>query len=282
MKNKDIFISPLEDFAFKQIFGEKRNIDNTKAFLKTVLNIPEDEFGKLTITNPIFGKLFRKDKSGIVDIKLESKSGKIFHIELQVEKKANMRNRVTYYGARLIGDQLKWGDNYRKLHHVVSIVICDHVLLEEESTYINVYTLKNDKNRSFTDLLKVVIIELPKVPDDEDGAIWHWLRFLKCKKKEEYEMLAKKYPDLKKPINCVRRMGLLESIRDYQFHRNLAKIDEICLKEQWKLDGIEEGKSIGIKLGKVEGKAEGKAESKAEIIALLEKGVSLEEIKKMN
>ena len=95
-------------------------------------------------------------------------------------------------------------------------------------------------------------------------------------------MLAKKYPDLKKPINCVRRMGLLESIRDYQFHRNLAKIDEICLKEQWKLDGIEEGKSIGIKLGKVEGKAEGKAESKAEIIALLEKGVSLEEIKKMN
>jgi len=263
MKNKDIFISPLEDFAFKQIFGEQRNIDNTKAFLKAVLNLPGDEIGKLTVTNPILKKFFRKDKSGIVDIKLEAKSGKIFHIELQVEKKANMRNRVLYYGARLIGDQLKWGEDYRKLHHVVSIVICDHILLEEESSYMNVYKLVNEKNRSFTDLLKVIIIELPKLSEieDENGIIWRWLRFLKCKKKEEYVMLAKKYPELKKPIDCARRMGLIESIRDYYFHKNLAKIDDLCLKEQWKLDGIAEGK--------------------AEIIALLEKGLSLEEIKKI-
>ena len=42
MKN-DTFVSPLEDFAFKQVFGERRNIDNTRAFLKTVLNIPGEE-----------------------------------------------------------------------------------------------------------------------------------------------------------------------------------------------------------------------------------------------
>ncbi|MCL2175487.1 MAG: Rpn family recombination-promoting nuclease/putative transposase [Treponema sp.] len=274
MKNKDIFISPLEDFAFKQIFGEQRNIDNTKAFLKAVLNLSGDEIGKLTVTNPILKKFFRKDKSGIVDIKLEAKSGKIFHIELQVEKKANMRNRVLYYGARLIGDQLKWGEDYRKLHHVVSIVICDHVLLEEESSYMNVYKLMNEKNRTFTDLLKVIIIELPKLSDieDENGIIWRWLRFLKCKKKEEYVMLAKKYPELKKPIECARRMGLIESIRDYYFHKNLAKIDDLCLKEQWMIDGRAEGMAQGL--------AEGKAQGKAEIIALLEKGLSLEDIKK--
>ena len=274
MKNKDIFISPLEDFAFKQIFGEQRNIDNTKAFLKAVLNLPGDEIGKLTVTNPILKKFFRKDKSGIVDIKLEAKSGKIFHIELQVEKKANMRNRVLYYGARLIGDQLKWGEDYRKLHHVVSIVICDHILLEEESSYINVYKLMNEKNRTFTDLLKVIIIELPKLSDieDENGIIWRWLRFLKCKEKEEYVMLAKKYPELKKPIECARRMGLIESIRDYYFHKNLAKIDDLCLKEQWMIDGRAEGMAQGL--------AEGKAQGKAEIIALLEKGLSLEDIKK--
>jgi len=291
MKN-DIFISPLEDFAFKQIFGENKNIDNTRAFLKTVLNLPSDEIGRLTVANPNFGKLFRKEKSGIVDIKLESKSGKIFHIELQVEKKANMRSRVTYYSARLIGDQLKWGDDYRKLHHVISIVICDHVLLEEESAYMNVYTLKNDKNRSFTDLLKVVIIELPKLPEDEDGAIWRWLRFLKCKKKEEYEMLAKKYPELKKPINCARKMTIFEKFRDYQFHRNLRRIDDLCEKEQWMIDGRAEGLAKGLEEGRAEGLAKGLAEGleeglakglvkgKAEVIAMLEKGFSLEDIKK--
>ena len=240
---KDNFISPLEDFAFKQIFGEKRNIDNTRAFIKTVLNIPEEEFGSLSVKNPILGSTFKKEKSGVVDILLEAKSGKIFHIELQVEKRRNMKNRVMYYGARLIGDQLKWGEDYDKLHHVVSIVICDHDLLEEENSYMNVYELRNDKNRSFTDLLKVVIIELPKLPETEDGALWPWLRFLKCGNKEEYEMLTKKYPQLKKPVNCVKRMGLIESIRYYRFHRNLAKTDERMLHEQWKEDGMEEGKA---------------------------------------
>jgi len=242
---KDTFISPLEDFAFKQIFGEKRNIDNTKAFLKTILNIPGEEFAGLSVRNPVLNRMFRKDKSGIVDIKLETKSGKIFHVELQVEKRKNMKNRVMYYGARLIGDQLKWGDDFNKLHHVVSIVICDHVLLNEENSYLNVYELRNDKNRNFTDLLKVVIIELPKLPDDEDSALWPWLRFLKCRKKEEYEMLLMKYPQLKKPIKCVKRMGLIETIRDIQFHRNLAKVDERMLHEQIKEDGMAEGKEIG-------------------------------------
>jgi len=54
-------------------------------------------------------------------------------------------------------------------------------------------------------------------------------------------MLLMKYPQLKKPVKCVNRMGLFETIRDIQFHRNLAKEDERMLHLQWKLDGIEEG-----------------------------------------
>jgi len=264
---KDAFISPLEDFAFKQIFGERRNIDNTRAFLKSILNIPGEEYSGLSVKNPILGRMFRKDKAGIVDIKLRAKSGRIFHIELQVEKKKNMRNRVMYYGARLIGDQLKWGDNYNKMHHVVSIVICDHNLLEEENSYMNIYELKNDQNRSFTDLLKVVIIELPKLPEEEDGELWPWLRFLRCKEKEELEMLAKKYPKLKKPIKCTERMGLIESIRDIRFHRNLAKWDEINRIEQIKDDARDEGRAEGKAKGLAEGKAKGLAEGKAEGLA---------------
>ena len=38
-------------------------------------------------------------------------------------------------------------------------------------------------------------------------------------------------------------MGLIESIRYYQFHRNLAKVDERMLHEQWKEDGMAEGKA---------------------------------------
>ena len=268
MKN-DTFISPLEDFAFKQIFGEKQNISNTKAFLKVLLDIPNDEYDILTVVNPNLGKLFKRGKSGIVDIKLSTKTGKIIHIELQIEKRANMRNRILYYAARQISDQLNWGDDYNKLHQVISIVICNHKLLEEEEGYINEYELRNEKNKFFTKMLKVIILELPKLPEAADGALWPWLRFFTCKKKEEYEMLAKKHPEMEKPIYCARKMSWLEKWRDMQFHRNLAKVDERMLKLQWKMDGLEEGRTEG----RAEGRAEGRVEEKNSIARnLLAKG----------
>ena len=91
-------------------------------------------------------------------------------------------------------------------------------------------------------------------------------------------MLAKKYPQLKKPVNCVKRMGLIESIRYYRFHRNLAKVDERMLHEQWKEDGMEEGKAIGI----AEGLAEGSKKEKLAIARnALAEGYSPESIQKI-
>jgi len=237
---KDNFVSPLQDFVFAEIFGEKRNIDNTKAFLKSLLDIPEDEYDGMVIESPILRKIFKQGKTSVVDIKLSTKSGKIIHVELQVEKKTNLRDRILYYAVRLIGDQLRWGDDYSKLHQVISVVICDHNLLWEEENYINEYQLRNKYSRAFTDKLKVVIIELPKLPKEEDSPAWRWLQFLKSKKKEEFEMLKKKYPELEKPIFCMRKMSMLEKWRDIRFHKNLWKADEKALRRQWQMDAREE------------------------------------------
>ena len=127
------FVSPLYDYVFSEIFGNQRNIENTKAFLKTLLDIPADDYNKLTVVNPILKKFFRSQKTGVVDLKLTTKSGRIIHVELQIEKKSNFKNRIVYYLVRLISDQLNWGEDYNKLHQVISIVICDHILLEEEN-----------------------------------------------------------------------------------------------------------------------------------------------------
>ena len=275
MKN-ETFISPLEDFAFKQIFGEQRNIDITRAFLKALLDVPAAEYDKLTVVNPNLGTVLRRGKTGVVDVKLTCKSGKIIHIELQVEKRANMRNRVTYYNDRQISDQLNWGDDYNKLHQVISIVICNHILLEEEETYLTEYRMRNDKNRSFTNLKRMIILELPKLPETNDGTIWPWLRFLLCKKKEEFEMLAKKYPELEKPVNYAKKMTLFQRWRDIQFHKNLAKVDERNLHLQWEIDarekghaeghaeGLEKGITEGLEKGIAEGIAEGREKEKLE------------------
>jgi len=249
-------VSPLDDYVFSEIFGNQRHIENTRAFLKTLLDIPEDDYSELTIRNPFLRKIFKQGKTAVVDLRLTTKSGKIIHIELQVEKRTNLKNRITYYASRLIGDQLNWGDDYDKLHQVISIIICDHILLKDEKSYINKYELKNGENRLFSNLLKIIILELPKLPETEDRAVWHWLKFLKAKKKEEFEMLAKKYPDLEKPIFYPKNMSLLEIWRDIRFHKNLQKVDERMLLQQWKEDGLEEGKAKGL----IEGKAEARLE----------------------
>jgi predicted transposase/invertase (TIGR01784 family) len=116
-------VSPLEDFAFSQIFGSKENLGTTRAFLKTLLDIPVDDYDNLSVEDSTLKRFFKRDKKGVVDLKLTTKSGRIIHIELQVKKKPNLKSRIMYYAGRLLGDQLKWGDDYNKLHQVVSIVI---------------------------------------------------------------------------------------------------------------------------------------------------------------
>jgi len=265
---KENYVSPLQDYVFTEIFGNQQNIDNTKAFLKTLLDIPEKEYGSLKVESPILGRFFRHSKTPVVDLKLETASGKIIHIELQVEKRANFKSRILYYAARMIADQLKWGDDYNKLHQVISIVICDHDLLTEESSCVKSYELRNKWSRSFTELLRIIIIELPKLPKTEDGAVWPWLKFLKCKDKEEYEMLARKYPELEKPVFCAKKMSLFEKWRDIQFHKNLWKIDEKNLFLQAQMDGREAGLAEGLAEGKAKGLAEGLTEG-------LEKGLAV-------
>ena len=41
--------------------------------------------------NSTLGRFFRQDKKGIVDLKLSTKSGRIIHIEIQVNKKIARR-----------------------------------------------------------------------------------------------------------------------------------------------------------------------------------------------
>jgi predicted transposase/invertase (TIGR01784 family) len=260
MKNEENeIISPLYDFAFSQIFGSKENLGTTKAFLKTLLDIPEDDYDRLSVEDRTLKRFFKRDKQGVVDLKLTTKSGRIIHIELQVKKKSNLKSRIMYYAGRLLGDQLKWGNEYEKLHQLISICICDHVLLKDEEAYINKYELRNDKGRSFTDLLKVVILELPKLPEKADEAVWPWLQFFKCEKLEEFEMLARKHPELEEAVSCVKKLSLTERLRWAMLDYQVWKMDRYGEKEQIRLD-LEEARTKAMAEGQAEGFTKGKLE----------------------
>jgi hypothetical protein len=60
------------DFVFKLIFGDQRNVDILAEFLMSILDIPKEEYDKLTIVDPHIKKESKDEKYGIVDVKTNS------------------------------------------------------------------------------------------------------------------------------------------------------------------------------------------------------------------
>jgi Fe-S cluster assembly scaffold protein SufB len=66
----------------------------------------------------------------------------------------------------------------------------------------------------FTDLQKYVTVELPKLPEEDDGhPAWPQLQFLKSRAKEDMELLTKKHPEMRSVVADYKRMTLLERFR---------------------------------------------------------------------
>jgi predicted transposase/invertase (TIGR01784 family) len=88
------FIPPLADFMVKEVFGHQKVIGNTAAFLKAVLDLNPEEYRSLRIANPNLRRRWQKAKTGTVDIRINTLSGKVLHIEVQASPDKDMRRRT--------------------------------------------------------------------------------------------------------------------------------------------------------------------------------------------
>jgi predicted transposase/invertase (TIGR01784 family) len=258
-------LSPLTDYIFTILFGDQRHIDILGAFLKTVLDLPEEDYDSLTIVNPILKRLFKNDKAGIVDVRLTARSGKVIHVELQVKKALHMRERLVFYAAKLLGEQIKRGENWEKLQQVVSIVICDHNLLPEERSYINAYELRNERtNGSFTDLVKLIILELPKLSEKDGSAVWPWLKLFMCNTRAQYEELARKYPEVGMAVSVLKEISLVGRIRMLAEAREIQRRDNKAVLEYERAEAREQGLKEGLTQGIVQGIIQGREQGIAQ------------------
>ena len=85
-------------------------------------------------------------------------------------------------------------------------------------------------------------------------------------------MLAKKHPELKKAVSCVKKISFGERWRYSLLYYQVQRMDERIRKKQIKIDlaegrakGREEGHAEGLAEGREEGLAEGLAEKQLEI-----------------
>ena len=253
------------DFVFKQIFGDQKNTDILAGFLKSVLDIPEEEYERITIVDPHVKTDFPSDKYGILDIKIHTKNGQIIHTEIQIAPIPEMDERILYYQSKMLTEQIGSGQNYSLIKKVISIIITDYSLLQLSGSgrYHHQFRYRTSDGIELTDLAEINTLELTKLPDETDMTeLWNWMRFMATKNMEELNMLATKSPELKKAVGVLKELSADERTRMLAEEREKAWRDEAS-----RLDGArKEGEQIGEDRGR------------GEILNLLKSGKSPDEI----
>ena len=176
------FLPVKSDVLFRLFFADERNKEFLIDFLKAVLKLPEDDYHEVSIADPNLLRDYPGDKLGIIDVKLYTASRKVVHIEIQLVVTPETRERMVYYVAKLITEQMGCGDDYDAIRRVISIVILDEELIPDSVKYHHRFTLFDPEGKAplgveLTDVIEINTLELRKLPKGADGtALWDWAR----------------------------------------------------------------------------------------------------------
>ena len=252
------------DFVFKLIFGDQRNVDILADFLKSVLDIPDEEYDRLTIVDPHVKKESENDKYGILDVKVHTKNGRVIHVEVQLWFIPEMKERSVYYQSKMVTEQMSSGQDYSIIKKVVSIMITDYDLVPENNRYHNQFRYRTEDGVEFTSLTEINTLELSKLPQETDSSkLWYWMKFIQSDDREVLDMLAEKSPQIKKAVGVLKELSADERARMLFEEQEKARRDIASL-----MGGAE-------RKGKLEGKLEGHTDVAKK---LLKRNRPLEEI----
>jgi predicted transposase/invertase (TIGR01784 family) len=241
------FFPPTNDFVFKTIFGDERNTDILADFLEAVLDLLPEEYTQIQLADPHTKREREKDKLGILDVKVRTKTGKLIDIEIQVSARPFMRERIIFYLSKLITEQIGKGMDYQNIKRVISIVITDYVLAPETTVCHDQFFLYSELTKTqFSDIVEIDTLELPKRPADrDDEKLRQWIKFLAGKTKKDFTMLTQENPAINKAVGVLMELNASQRRRMRAEAREKARLDELTFVNYAKEEGFREGEKIG-------------------------------------
>jgi predicted transposase/invertase (TIGR01784 family) len=248
MDNKKPLLPVKSDFIFKLIFGDQRNVDILAAFLKSVLDIPDEEYDRLTIIDPHIKKEAIDDKYGILDVKIHTVSGSVVHVEIQLKVLPDLRARTVYSQSKLITEQAFSGMKWSDIKRAITIVITDEVFVPQGDKYHHKFRYRTEDGIEFTDLTEINTLDLNKLPDDDSTELWYWMKFIKSDDEEVMDMLAQRSPQMSKAVGVLKELSADEETRMLYEKREMARRDFESLQEaeRQKFESIIEEKDAEI------------------------------------
>jgi predicted transposase/invertase (TIGR01784 family) len=179
-----------------------------------------------------------------VDVKVRTKGGKIIDVEIQVNPVKNIGKRLSFYKSKLIVEQIGKSELYSVIQRVICICICNYELFPGVEEYVNHFRFYNPGNGLYFEEIpeEVYTLELGKVPEKDDGTgSWEWTQFFRSRRREEFEMVAGKNPEIRKAVDSLYELSGDERVRAEYEMRQKAWRDRLSQNEGYYLEGRQEG-----------------------------------------
>ena len=264
MSETEIF-NPMNDVAFKFIFGKEERKQITIDFLNTVLH--------KSLSHEIRDISFRQTemipdsddaKLSRLDIACELDTGELVDVEVQVINYNNMQRRTLFYWARLYLLSLTRGEGYNILRPAITINLLAFELLPQEEP-VAMYSIYNIENGDrLNNDMELHFIELPKyikAPHKtirESSKMERWLAYFANRlTSEEKEELAMSEPAIRDAMEAEKIF--MSNPDDYlrYVNRQMALMDYRSGLEAAALEGIKRGVDQGRREGRTEGRQQG-------------------------
>ncbi len=171
-------------------------------------------------------------------------------------------NVTTKTGASQADHSKKINDEFIMLPTVdfcfkgIQVSIFDHVYFNEDDRCYRRIIFRDDKmNQEYTDLMEIHILELPKLPAEQqdETRLVQWMRFLGGKSREDFEKMAEKNPEIKEAYDMLDKMSADERKRlEYEERQKLIR------DKMWIINGMKHQCEKAMQEGRERGMREGR------------------------
>ena len=250
-------INRLNDFYFKYLMGSEKNKSIALNFINAALATKESFFTDIIYVNKDQEPEHQEEKESRLDVKGVLNDGTVVELEMQATKDPYMTVRSLYYWARMYGDQLVVGEEYKGLKSAVSINVLGYSN-KDEDTWHNEYRVLNIENhKELTDHLRIVFLDLVKfearrVQEMSDLELWG--AFFSRKVSDEQLMEVQIMAD----AMIAEKYFTADAVLRYKYEQREKFARDQRSRENYALEkGLKEGREEGLKEGREEEKNRG-------------------------
>ncbi len=264
-----IGIRPINDFAFKKIFGSPGNKLALMSLLNAILGLSKP-IVDVTIENPFNLQDFQDDKLSILDIKAVDQSGVIYDVEMQLSIFSGLIQRIVFYGCEIYSGQLNTGDDYSGLKPVFSICLLDGFLWNDSEKVHHAFQFTDrESGRTLNNTLEIHTLELGRYHVKEKDLPFAslldcWLYWLIHAHEYEPAELLRLFPQtaIRQATQTITKIAEITEDKAMYDAREKAIRDQ-----QWALNA---SRKEGLIEGEIKGKIEGKIEGEIRMIRMLQ------------